>query len=137
MGMVCVSLPVCYLGVRLTSRTYSIGFKGMVKYQVSILVQKSSDGTKVGDGAASSSSDVDTIECRNCKHSISSRSIALHEVFNIKKEPRDSPLRLIAYRLRGDMVEAGNSAADVRDRMRGISEHESTYLWFMATGKGS
>lgn len=57
--------------------------------------------------------------------------------FNIKKEPRDSPLRLIAYRFRGDMVEAGNSAADVRDRMRGISEHESTYLWFMATGKGS
>ncbi|KAG5414442.1 hypothetical protein IGI04_002009 [Brassica rapa subsp. trilocularis] len=136
----------------------------MVKYQVSILVQKSSDGTKVGDGAVSSSSDVDTIECRNCKHFISSRSIALHEVygsrhtvvcnhlvcgrivlsgeeaknfFNIKKEPRDSPLRLIAYRFRGDMVEAGNSAADVRDRMREISEHESTYLWFMATGKGS
>lgn len=53
----------------------------MVKYQVSILVQKSSDGTKVGDGAVSSSSDVDTIECRNCKHFISSRSIALHEVY--------------------------------------------------------
>ena len=53
----------------------------MVKYQVSILVQKSSDGTRVGDGAVSSSSDVDTIECRNCKHSISSRSIALHEVY--------------------------------------------------------
>ncbi|CAN6923290.1 unnamed protein product [Brassica oleracea] len=135
MGMVCGSLPVRYLGVLLTSRTYSIGFKGMVKYQVSI--QKSSDGTKVGDGAVSSSSDVDTIECRNCKHSISSRSIALHEVFNIKQEPRDGPLLLIAYRFCGDMVEAGNSAADVRDKMRGLSEHKSTYLWFMATGKGS
>lgn len=54
----------------LCSGTYSIGFKGMVKYQVSILVQESSYGTKVGDGAASFSSHVDTIECRNCKHSI-------------------------------------------------------------------
>ncbi|KAH0942342.1 LOW QUALITY PROTEIN: hypothetical protein HID58_001979, partial [Brassica napus] len=92
-----------------------------------ILVQESSDGT-TGWGYVSSSSDVDTIECRNGKHSISSRSIVLHKVFNNKQEPRDSPLRLIiAYRFCGDLVE----------RMRGISEHESTYLWFMATGKGS
>ncbi|XP_020573889.1 uncharacterized protein LOC110020209 [Phalaenopsis equestris] len=35
------------------------------------------------------------------------------------------PLRLIACRFCGDMVEAGSTPADARDRMRGLSEHES------------
>ncbi|KAM7271580.1 hypothetical protein ACFE04_030794 [Oxalis oulophora] len=35
------------------------------------------------------------------------------------------PLRLVACRFCGDMVQAGSSATDVRDRMRGLSEHES------------
>ncbi|KAG9447633.1 hypothetical protein H6P81_013761 [Aristolochia fimbriata] len=35
------------------------------------------------------------------------------------------PLRLITCRFCGDMVPAGNSASDARDRMRGLSEHES------------
>ncbi|ANM67522.1 Ubiquitin fusion degradation UFD1 family protein [Arabidopsis thaliana] len=176
----------------LSSGTYSIGvygFKGTVKYQVSVLVQESIDGAKVGERAVSSSSDVDTVECRNCKHSIPSRSIALHEVYcsrhnvvcnhhgcgivlrveeaknhlhcekcgkalqptemekhlkvfhepltcgcgivlekeqMVQHQGKDCPLRLIACRFCGDMVEAGNSAADTRDRMRGMSEHEST-----------
>lgn len=44
----------------------------------------------------------------------------------VQHQARDCPLRLIACRFCGDMVEAGNSAADARDRMRGMSEHEST-----------
>ncbi|XP_010434987.1 PREDICTED: uncharacterized protein LOC104718866 [Camelina sativa] len=176
----------------LSSGTYSIGvygFKGIVKYQVSVLTQESIDGAKVGERAVSFSSDVDTVECRNCKHSIPSRSIALHEAYcsrnnvvcnyngcgivlrveeaknhlhcekcgqalqptemekhvkvfhepltcgcgvvlekeqMVQHQARDCPLRLIACRFCGDMVEAGNSAADARDRMRGMSEHEST-----------
>ncbi|CAL1407131.1 unnamed protein product [Linum trigynum] len=35
------------------------------------------------------------------------------------------PLRLITCRFCGDMVQAGNSAMDTRDRLRGLSEHES------------
>ena len=35
------------------------------------------------------------------------------------------PLRLITCRFCGDMVQAGSSAMDVRDRLRGLSEHES------------
>lgn len=35
------------------------------------------------------------------------------------------PLRLITCQFCGDMVQAGNSAIDIRDRMRGLSEHES------------
>ncbi|XXG67866.1 hypothetical protein AAC387_Pa06g1110 [Persea americana] len=35
------------------------------------------------------------------------------------------PLRLIPCRFCGDMVQAGSSASDFRDRLRGLSEHES------------
>uniref|UniRef100_A0A1D1ZJX7 Ubiquitin fusion degradation protein 1 n=1 Tax=Anthurium amnicola TaxID=1678845 RepID=A0A1D1ZJX7_9ARAE len=35
------------------------------------------------------------------------------------------PLRLITCRFCGDMVQAGNSATDARDRLRGLTEHES------------
>lgn len=65
--------------------TYSIGvygFKGTTKYQVSVSVQDTID-PKVGQRAMSSSSsmDMDTVECRNCKHYIPSRTIALHEAY--------------------------------------------------------
>ncbi|XP_051135212.1 uncharacterized protein LOC127254245 [Andrographis paniculata] len=172
--------------------TYSIavyGYKGSSRYQVSVIVQ---DGTaqKLGQHAASSSSnpEFDTVECRNCKRYIPSRTISLHEAYcsrhnaacqhagcgvvlrveeaknhvhcekcgkafqrgEIQKhmkvfhEPLQCPcgvvfekermvqhqssecrLRLITCRFCGDMVEAGTPAADARDRIRGLSEHES------------
>ncbi|OVA09753.1 Ubiquitin fusion degradation protein UFD1 [Macleaya cordata] len=35
------------------------------------------------------------------------------------------PLRLVTCQFCGDMVQAGSSASDVRDRLRGLTEHES------------
>ena len=35
------------------------------------------------------------------------------------------PLRLITFQFCGDMVQAGMSAMDVSDKLRGLSEHES------------
>ncbi|KAF5741422.1 hypothetical protein HS088_TW10G00419 [Tripterygium wilfordii] len=171
--------------------SYSIGvfgFKGTTKYKLSASIQDNGN-RKVGQQASSlSSMDIDTAECRNCRHFIPSRSISLHEAYccrhNIvcqhdgcrivlrveeaknhvhcdkcgkafhqgemekhvkvfheplhcpcglvlEKEPMvqhqaaDCPLRLITCRFCGDMVQAGSSAADVRDRLRGLSEHES------------
>ncbi|GAV69706.1 UFD1 domain-containing protein [Cephalotus follicularis] len=171
--------------------TYSIGvfgFKGTTKYHVSVSVQDNNN-LKVGQKAVSSSSmDVDSVECGNCKHSIPSRSITLHEAFcrrhnvtcqragcgivlrieeaknhvhcdkcgqafqqgemekhmKVFHEPLSCPcgvalekaemvqhqasvcpLRLITCRFCGDMVQAGSSAMDIRDRFRGLSEHES------------
>ncbi|KAJ4845997.1 hypothetical protein Tsubulata_043538 [Turnera subulata] len=171
--------------------TYSLGvygFKGTTKYKVSVSVQDQGS-LKAGQQAGSSSSmDVDTVECRNCKHFIPSRSIALHEAFcsrhnivcqhpgcgvvlrtgevknhvhcekcgqafqkgemekhmKVFHEPLQCPcgavlekelmvqhqasicpLRLITCRFCGDMVPAGSSAMDARDRLRGLSEHES------------
>lgn len=64
--------------------TYSIGvygFKGKTRYKASVSVQDISN-LKVGQQARSSSSmGIDTVECRNCKHFIPSRSIALHEAY--------------------------------------------------------
>uniref|UniRef100_A0A2P2QKZ9 C2H2-type domain-containing protein n=1 Tax=Rhizophora mucronata TaxID=61149 RepID=A0A2P2QKZ9_RHIMU len=63
---------------------YSIGvygFKGATKYKLSVSIQDSSN-LKVGQPAGSSSLvGADTVECRNCKHFIPSRSIALHEAY--------------------------------------------------------
>ncbi|KAA8524727.1 hypothetical protein F0562_011150 [Nyssa sinensis] len=171
--------------------TYSIavyGFKGTTKYQVSVTVQDCDH--KVGQQAVPSSSSVetDTVECRNCKHYIPTRTIALHEAYcsrhnvicphagcgvvlrieeaknhihcdkcgqafhqgEIEKHMKvfheplhcpcgivlekeqmvlhqtsDCPLRLTTCQFCGDMVQAGTSAADVRDKLRGLSEHES------------
>lgn len=69
----------------LGSGTYSIavyGFKGTSKYTISVSVQDVST-QRVGQHAASSSSsaDVDTVECRNCKRYIPSRTIGLHEAY--------------------------------------------------------
>ncbi|TKY57035.1 Ubiquitin fusion degradation protein 1-like [Spatholobus suberectus] len=65
--------------------TYSIGiygFKGMTKYKISIMVQDNFN-QKVGQQASSSvsSMEMDTEQCRNCKHYIPTRTIALHEAY--------------------------------------------------------
>ncbi|XP_059661103.1 uncharacterized protein LOC132307388 [Cornus florida] len=172
--------------------TYSIGvygFKGRTNYLLRVTVQDNFD-QKVGQQTMSSSSsmEIDTVECRNCKHYIPTRTIALHEAYcsrhnvvcqhagcgvvlrieesknhihcdkcgqafqqgeiekhvkvfheplhcpcgivlekekMVQHQSSDCPLRLITCRFCGDMVQAGNSAADARDRLRGLSEHES------------
>ncbi|MED6159945.1 hypothetical protein PIB30_046976 [Stylosanthes scabra] len=160
------------------------------KYNISVTIQDDVN-QKVGQQALSSSmssAGTDTEQCRNCKHYIPSRTIALHEAYCIRHnvvcqhtgcgvvlrteeaknhihcdrcgqafqqvelekhmkvfhEPLHCPcgiilekqqmvehqasicpLRLISCRFCGDMVQAGNSAIDARDRLRGLSEHES------------
>ncbi|CAI9754443.1 unnamed protein product [Fraxinus pennsylvanica] len=66
-------------------RCYSIGvygFKVTSKFRFSVTIQDS-PREKVGQHAASCSSsmEVDTIECGNCKRCISSRTITLHEAY--------------------------------------------------------
>ncbi|KAG6722227.1 hypothetical protein I3842_03G150300 [Carya illinoinensis] len=177
---------------KLGAGTYSVGvygFKGTSKFNISASVQDDYK-RKVGQQAVSSSSpmEMDTVECRNCKHYIPSRTIALHEAYcsrhnivcrhagcgvvlrveeaknhvhcdkcgqafqqgemekhmkvfheplhcacgivlekeqMVEHQTSGCPLRLISCRFCGDMVQAGNSAVDVRDRLRGLSEHES------------
>ncbi|XP_077227617.1 uncharacterized protein LOC143860710 [Tasmannia lanceolata] len=171
---------------------YSIGvygFKGLTKYHISVAIEDNSS-RRVGEQSVSSSSAVDanSLECRNCKHYIPSRTISLHEAYCsrhnvvcqhngcgvvLRKEeagnhvhcPKCSrafqqgemekhmkvfhepllcpcgvmlekedmvqhqssvcPLRLVTCRFCGDMVQAGSSSSDARDRLRGLSEHES------------
>ncbi|KAL0560074.1 hypothetical protein IC582_000468 [Cucumis melo] len=173
--------------------TYSIGvygFKGTSKYQIQVSVEEGTNHKVVGKQEVSSSTSThqDTVECRNCKHYIPSRTIALHEAYCIRhnivcqhgdcgvvlrvEEARNHvhcekcgqalqksemekhdkvfhvplkcacglvlekeemvrhqasvcPLRLITCQFCGDMVQAGSSAMDIRDRLRGLSEHES------------
>ncbi|KAK4758982.1 hypothetical protein SAY87_020283 [Trapa incisa] len=69
----------------LGAATYSIGvygFKGTTKYQVSVAVEDNAKRT-VGqqNTSISSSMEMDTAECRNCKRHIPSRTIALHEAY--------------------------------------------------------
>ncbi|KAK6918834.1 Ubiquitin fusion degradation protein Ufd1-like [Dillenia turbinata] len=176
----------------LAAGTYSIGvygFKGKTKFEVSVAVEDTSN-QKLGQQATSTSSslDLDSVECRNCKHYIPARTISLHEAYCVRHnipcqhqgcnvvlrveeaknhvhcekcekafqrselekhmkvfhEPlscpcgvvlekeqmvqhqsSDCPLRLITCRFCGDMVQAGTTTMDVRDRLRGLSEHES------------
>ncbi|KAB1201002.1 TRAF-type zinc finger domain-containing protein 1 [Morella rubra] len=176
----------------LGAATYSVGvygFKGRSKYQISVSIEDDFK-RKLGQQAASSSSamEIDTVECRNCKHYIPSRTIALHEAYcsrhnivcqhagcgivlrveevknhvhcnkcgqafqhgemekhmkvfheplhcpcgvvlekeqMVQHQASVCPLRLIACRFCGDMVQAGNSPVDARDRLRGLTEHES------------
>ncbi|KAJ9560984.1 hypothetical protein OSB04_006144 [Centaurea solstitialis] len=49
-------------------------------------------------------------------------SLGLHLV---QHQNSDCPLRLVTCRFCGDMVEAGSLAVDARDRLRGLSQHES------------
>eukprot|EP00256_Glycine_max_P023542 XP_003545558.1 uncharacterized protein LOC100779441 [Glycine max] len=172
--------------------TYSIGvygFKGITNYKISVMVQDNFN-QNVGQQASSSMSsmELDTEQCRNCKHYIPGRTIALHEAYcsrhnvvcqhagcgvvlrieesknhihcgrcgqafqqaelekhmkvfheplhcpcgiilekeqMVEHQASVCPLRLITCRFCGDMVQAGRSAMDVRDRLRGLSEHES------------
>ncbi|KAL2316977.1 hypothetical protein Fmac_030853 [Flemingia macrophylla] len=172
--------------------TYSIGiygFKGITKYKISVVVQDNIN-LNVGQQASSSvsSMEMDTQQCRNCKHYIPTRTIALHEAYcsrhnvvcqragcgivlrieesknhihcdrcgqafqqaelekhmkvfhepvhcpcgiilekeqMVEHQASVCPLRLITCRFCGDMVQAGSSAMDVRDRLRGLCEHES------------
>ncbi|XP_045832294.1 uncharacterized protein LOC123923644 [Trifolium pratense] len=176
----------------LAAATYSIGvygFKGMTKYKLSVMIQDNFN-QKFGQQASSSMSsmELDTEQCRNCKHYIPTRTIALHEAYcsrhnvtcqhvgcgvvlrieesknhihcdrcgqafqqaelekhmkvfhepfhcpcgivlekeqMVEHQASVCPLRLISCRFCGDMVPAGSSAMDVRDRLRGLSEHES------------
>ncbi|KAL7000050.1 hypothetical protein U1Q18_001199 [Sarracenia purpurea var. burkii] len=177
---------------RLGTGTYSVGvygFKGTAKYWLTVTIQDN-DEHKVGQqaGSSSSSMEMDTVECKNCKHYIPARTIALHEAYcrrhnvicqhvgcgivlrieeaqnhvhcekcaqafqqgeiqkhmkvfheplqcpcgvvlekeqMVQHQTSECPLRLITCRFCGDMVQAGTSAADARDRLRGLSEHES------------
>ncbi|KAG6511513.1 uncharacterized protein LOC121975897 [Zingiber officinale] len=176
---------------RLVVGTYSIGvfgFKGVTRYKISV-AYKDDIKQRVGECATVPLEvDVESVECRNCKHYISNRTILLHEAYCIRHnvlcqyngcgvvlkkeaaanhvhcdkcgqafqqgqlekhmrvfhEPLDCPcgvilekeqmvehqslmcpLRLITCRFCGDMVQAGNAPADARDRLRGLSEHES------------
>ncbi|RDX60463.1 Ubiquitin recognition factor in ER-associated degradation protein 1 [Mucuna pruriens] len=172
--------------------TFSIGiygFKGMTKYKISVMVQDNFN-QKVSQQASPSVSSIemDTEQCRNCKHYIPIRTIALHEAYcsrhnvvcqragcgvvlrieesknhihcdrcgqafqqvelekhmkvfheplhcpcgiilekeqMVEHQASVCPLRLISCRFCGDMVQAGSSAMDVRDRLRGLCEHES------------
>ncbi|WOL18418.1 hypothetical protein Cni_G27213 [Canna indica] len=175
----------------LVAGTYSIGvfgFKGVTKYQISAAF-KDNVKQKIGEHSTTTSLvDAESVECRNCKHYISSCTILLHEAYCIRHnvlcqhngcgvvlrkeeaanhvhchkcgeafqkgqmekhmkvfhEPlhcpcgvilekeqmvqhqsSTCPLRLITCRFCGDMVQAGSTAADARDRLRGLSEHES------------
>ncbi|CAI8586559.1 unnamed protein product [Vicia faba] len=176
----------------LAAGTYSIGvygFKGSTEYKLSVTIQDNLN-QKLGQQASSSMSsmELDTEQCRNCRHYIPSRTIALHEAYctrhnvtcqhegcgvvlrieesknhihcnrcgqafqqaelekhmkvfheplkcpcgiilekeqMVEHQASVCPLRLISCRFCGDMVQAGSSAMDVRDRLRGLSEHES------------
>ncbi|KAF3443630.1 hypothetical protein FNV43_RR13320 [Rhamnella rubrinervis] len=115
---------------------YSVGiygFKGRIKYHISVSVQ---DGhhSKVGQQAVSSSSsmEIDTVEWEIEKHIKVFHEplhcpcgMVLEKEEMVQHQSSFCPLRLVVCRFCGDMVQAGNSAMDVRDRMRGLSEHES------------
>uniref|UniRef100_A0A7N0TVG4 Uncharacterized protein n=1 Tax=Kalanchoe fedtschenkoi TaxID=63787 RepID=A0A7N0TVG4_KALFE len=186
------TLTMTAMDENLGAGSYTVGvygFKGTSKYKLTVTVEAAAS-QKVGLKATSTSqaAEVDTVECRNCKHLIPSRSITLHEAYcsrnnvtckrpgcgvvlrvgeaknhvhcekcgkafqqaemekhmkvfheplqcpcgvllekedMVQHQAADCPLRLITCRFCGDMVQAGNSAIDVRDRMRGLSEHES------------
>nr|CAD1834906.1 unnamed protein product [Ananas comosus var. bracteatus] len=177
----------------LVAGTYSIGvfgFKGVAKFNISVEVKDiNNNRQKVGEHLnAYSQVNSDSVECRNCRHYISSRTIVIHEAYCIRHnlvcqhegcgvvlrkeqaanhvhcskcgqafqqremekhmkvfhEPlhcpcgvvlekeevvqhqsSTCPLRLIVCHFCGDMVQAGTEPLDARDRLRGLSEHES------------
>ncbi|KAK6919322.1 Ubiquitin fusion degradation protein Ufd1-like [Dillenia turbinata] len=51
--------------------------------------------------------------------------VVLEKEQMVQHQSSNCPLRLITCRFCGDMVQAGTIAMDVRDRLRGLSEHES------------
>ena len=46
-------------------------------------------------------------------------------LLQVQHQSSECALRLVTCRFCGDMVQAGSLAADTRDRLRGLSEHES------------
>ncbi|KAL2901191.1 Ubiquitin recognition factor in ER-associated degradation protein 1 [Bienertia sinuspersici] len=170
--------------------TYSIGiygFRGTTKYKILVNVQENINRGQQA-GLSTSTIDVDSVECGNCKHYIPSRSIALHEAYcrrhnvvcqysgcgvilrledaknhvhcnkcgkafqqsemekhmkvfheplhcscgvvlekeeMVQHQSSNCPMRMITCRFCGDIVQAGSSPMDTRDRLRGLSEHES------------
>ncbi|XP_062212556.1 uncharacterized protein LOC133913420 [Phragmites australis] len=68
----------------LVSGAYSVGvygFKGASKYQLSVAI-KDVNSQRIGEHASASSSvDVDSVLCKNCKRHISSRTLPLHEAY--------------------------------------------------------
>lgn len=65
--------------------TYTVavyGYKGTSKYKVSVIFQEVAT-QRLGQRTESTSlsTDIDTVECRNCKRHIPSRTIALHEAY--------------------------------------------------------
>ncbi|URD75966.1 C2H2 zinc finger protein [Musa troglodytarum] len=175
----------------LVAGTYSIGvfgFKGVTKYHISVAFKDNVKQKIGGHATVSSPIDMESVECRNCKHFISSQTILLHEAYclrhnvlcrhngcgvvlrkeeaanhvhcnkcgqafqqgqiekhmkvfhepvhcpcgvilekeqMIEHQSSTCPLRLIMCRFCGDMVQAGSTPADARDRLRGLFEHES------------
>nr|CAD1834903.1 unnamed protein product [Ananas comosus var. bracteatus] len=177
----------------LVAGTYSIGvfgFKGVTTFNISVRVKDlNNNRQKVGEHLnASFQVDSYSVECRNCRHYISSRTIVIHEAYCVRHnvvcqhegcgvvlrkeqaanhvhcgkcgqafqqgemekhmkvfhEPLHCPCgvvlekeemvqhqsstcpsRLIVCRFCGDMVQAGTEPLDARDRLRGLSEHES------------
>ncbi|KAK1275814.1 hypothetical protein QJS04_geneDACA000829 [Acorus gramineus] len=84
----------------------------------------------------------DHVHCNKCQRALQSGEMEKHmKVFHeplhcscgvilekedmVKHQSSVCPKRLIACRFCGDMVYAGSSPMDVRDRLRGLSEHES------------
>ncbi|CAI9294788.1 unnamed protein product [Lactuca saligna] len=51
--------------------------------------------------------------------------ITLEKTQMVEHQASECALRLVTCRFCGDMVEAGTLAVDVRDRLKGLSEHES------------
>ncbi|KAJ6796780.1 Uncharacterized protein M6B38_220225 [Iris pallida] len=177
-------------GEALVGGTYSIGvfgYKGSTKYRISVALKDIN--LKKAGGSATNSSQIglDVVECRNCRHFISSRTVLVHEAYcyrhnilcqhdgcgvvlrkeeagnhlhcsrcekafyqgeiekhmkvfhepihcpcgvifekdkMVEHQAMNCPLRLIACRFCGDMVQAGSVPLDARDRLRGLSEHE-------------
>ncbi|RWW79681.1 hypothetical protein BHE74_00012020 [Ensete ventricosum] len=136
----------------LVAGTYSIGvfgFKGVTKYHISVAFKDNVKQKIGGYAIASSPIDMESVECQNCKHFISSRTILFHEAYcfrhnvlcqhngcgvvlgkeeaasHIEHQSSTCPLRFITCRFCGDMVQAGSTPADYRDRLRGLFEHES------------
>ncbi|KNA23041.1 hypothetical protein SOVF_028560 [Spinacia oleracea] len=175
-----LGLGTCSIGI--------YGFKGTTKYKIVVSVQDNSNRGQQAGLSTSSTVDVDSVECGNCKHYIPSRSIALHEAYcrrhnvacqyagcgvilrvgdaknhvhcnrcgkafqqaemekhmkvfheplhcscgvvlemeeMVQHQSSDCPMRMITCRFCGDIVQAGSSPMDTRDRFRGLTEHES------------
>ncbi|XP_071697133.1 uncharacterized protein [Rutidosis leptorrhynchoides] len=51
--------------------------------------------------------------------------VVLEKTQMVQHQSSECALRLVTCRFCGDMVQAGSLAADTRDRLRGLSEHES------------